>query len=370
MSRAWQQAAWRALQWLPLLGACTLLLRLPAIVQAPLAGVVVLPWRLDALTLLFLLSLAAAIALLPLSERQVGMALILAALLAPAMVLEHLLALPAALLLTALLLRSRRWLLAALLLSIAVGRPYATAGAGWNDAPVAASFTTPVAAGLLAAVFVVLAPWPWRRRIDPLELGLLPIWLLPLLRAIGLQPWRPELGLLALIAGCGFAVWSVALALRGPDADRPAVVASGWLAFALAATGLLTTVGVAAALYGLLAYPLGLSLLLRAPRLAAPLPLTAGFVSAWLAVGAVAAAGAWLAAAALLLAALGAGVALVIGESANPGINAGAKETKPPEGGWGISSHLKVASFLQPQDLSWGPGGGPIGTRGSIDVGR
>lgn len=303
MSRV-RAAAWRVAQCLPLLGALALLRLLPAIAQTPWAGVIVLPWRLDALTLVFMLAVAAAIAVVPLQPRRVVPALALAMLLAPALLLEHLLALPAALLLAAVVLRSRRWLLAALLLSGALGWPYATASAGWNDATVATAFGTPIAAALLASVVVVLAPWPSHRQGDPLALALLPVWLLPLLRAIGLQPWRSELALLALAAGCTLALWSTVAALREPE-RQPALAATGALAAALAATGLLTTVGVAAALYSVLTYGLGLGLLLRVPRVAAPLPLTAAFVSLWLVIGAVAASGAWLAAAVLLLAGLG-----------------------------------------------------------------
>lgn len=347
------------MQLLPLLGALVLLRKLPTIAETPLGGVFVLPWRLDALALVFLLSGALAVAAVPLRPHQLLVALAYLMLLVPALLLEHLLALPAALLLVALALRSRRLLLATLLLSAGLAWPYATAGAGWNDPLVAPAFGAPVATVLLAAVAAGLAPWPPRRNSDPMALAVLPLWLLPLLRMIGLQPLRAEWGLLALAAGSVLTLWNASVALRGTDQQRAAAVATGWLAAALASMGLLTTAGIAATLYGLLAYPLALGLLLRAPRLAAPLPLSAAFVSAWLAVGAVAASGAWLAAAALLLAALGSGVALVVSSPAPPGLlsreeRGGTRQTYQPQGpppslrglGDGGSSGLMVQILL------------------------
>lgn len=303
---------------LPLLAALALLRWLPSIAEQPFTGVLILPWRLDALTLIFLLALSLSIAIVPLRARHTPLAIGFLVLLIPALLLEHVLALPVALLIIGAALRRWRWLGAALVLLIGLLWLYLSGGAGWNDPAVAAALNGPRFGLLLLAAWIGLDLYPLsliREPHDPLRLALTPIWLLPILRAIALGPWSDGWALAALLIGCVAALWAAATALwAAHDHDRQEQAATSWLGMALACIGLLTPVGVAAALWLTLIYPIGLALLLgdRRWRLwAGPLPIGATFVGCWLAQGATAASGAFVPGAAIWLAALIGGLATV-----------------------------------------------------------
>jgi hypothetical protein len=304
----------RALQALPLIGALALLRWLPTIAQpvepgaAGMSGVLLLPWRLDALTLLLLLTLALGVALTPLSPRDTVRALIALALLLPALLLEHLLALPLGLLGVGLLLAGAsrwRWLAAAVLLTLGLSLLRRTGGAGWYTPATATALTSPLFLLLLISAYIGLGGYPLgllgRQNASSyaaLDLALQPIWLLPLLRTIGWGPWNSGWALATLLLGGLTALWAGASALwtAAPE-QRVERIAGAWLGLALACIGLLTPVGIASALWQLLAYALGLGLLFGAPRWriwAAPLPISATFVASWLAQGATAASGTYL----------------------------------------------------------------------------
>lgn len=305
-----RQHVWRGLQALPALGALLLLRWLPLISQPPeldaqraaVQGVLLLPWRLDALTLTLLLALTAGVALVPLAPRDTLRAILALALLLTGLLFEHLLMLPLALLGVALLLWDWRWLLATALLLTGLALLYRTGGAGWYSPATATALSSPLFLLLLAATYVGLHGYPLALpgRVPAsgtalLGLALQPIWLLPLLRTIGWGPWNSGWALATLLLGGATALWAAASALwtTAPD-ERVARIAGAWLGLALACVGLLTPVGVASTLWQILAYALGLGLLLSRSRWrlwAAPLPLSATFLASWLAQGATAASG-------------------------------------------------------------------------------
>lgn len=306
------QHLWRGLQALPALAALALLRWLPLISQPPeldaqraaVQGVLLLPWRLDALTLTLLLALTVGVALVPLAPRDSLRALAALALLLPGLLFEHLLMLPLVLLGVALLLWDWRWLLAATLLLTGMTLLYRTGGAGWYSPASATALSSPLFLLLLAAAYIGLHGYPLGllgRASDSgraiLSLALQPIWLLPLLRTIGWGPWNSGWALAALLLGGTAALGAATSALWTTPDRRVARIVGAWLGLALASIGLLTPVGIASTLWQILASALGLGLLLSQSRWrlwAAPLPLSSAFLASWLVQGATAASGTFL----------------------------------------------------------------------------
>ena len=339
----------RGLQALPLLGALWLLRWLPQISENGLSGSWPLPWRLDALTLWFILTLTLGVALLPLSRRDT-LRTLAALLLLIALCGEHLLLLPIALIALAALLWNWRWLLAGALLTLGVGLLWWAGGSTWS-AP--ATAITPLAFLLiLAACSIGLNCYPIAALPQPsdrLRQALQPIWLLPLIRTIEWGPWNSGWALAVVILGSATALWSSGNAIWTNDrAQRIEQIVGTWLGIALAGVGLLTTVGIASALWQLLAYALGIGVLLRAERgmlWAAPVPPAVGFVAAWLAQGATAASGAFLPAAVCWLATLLSGIAV---------LRLRAETTAPTHAGTLIAVGLAVTlGVFAPLPLRW-----------------
>jgi len=288
------------LRALPLLAALGLLRWLPRIAETPLTGAWPLPWRLDALTLCFAIALPLGVAFLPLGWRDTLKALVALGLLT-AVAGEHLLLLPLALIVIGGLLWSWRWLLAGGLLTAGLGLIWLSGGSTWPAPTTATAVTSPAFLLILLSCSIGLNSYPialLRQSPDPLRQALQPIWLLPLIRTIEWGPWNSGWTLAALLLGGVTVLWAGSTALWANDrAQRIERILSTWLGMALACVGLLTTVGIAAALWQLLAYALGLHLLLRSERWgwwAGPVPPAVGFVAAWLAQGATAASGAFL----------------------------------------------------------------------------
>ncbi|HEY0605271.1 MAG TPA: hypothetical protein VGD58_20290 [Herpetosiphonaceae bacterium] len=323
------------LRALPLLGAISLLRFLPQMAESSLGGAWPLPWRLDALTLCFAIALPLGVAFLPLSWRNTLRALVALALLV-AVAGEHLLVLPVALIILGGLLWSWRWLLAGALLAAGIGLIWLNGGSAWSAPATATAVTSPAFLLILLGCSIGLSSYPialMRQSSDPLRQALQPIWLLPLIRTIEWGPWNSGWTLAALLLGGVTTLWAASTALWTDDrAQRIERILSAWLGMALACVGLLTTVGIAAALWLILAYALSLGLLLRSERWgwwAGPVPPAASFVAAWLAQGATAASGAFLLSAVFWLATLFSGIAILRLRS----------ETK-------ISSRLSIASAL------------------------
>lgn len=346
----------RGLHVLPLLGALFLLRYLPLIAETPPGGLWWLPWRLDALTLVFLIVLLVGLAVLPLRWRDTLLAGLSLMLLVPALLLEHILALPAVLIIISIALRNWRWLCAAVALAIALGLLYITGAAGWNDPLTATALTAPIFLVLLAAVCTGLNIYPialLHEKYDPLRLMLQPIWLLPLIRTLAWGPWNNGWALATLLLGGATALWAGASAVWLSD-ERPRIdrIANVWLGAGLACVGLLTPVGLASTLWQLLAFTVGMGLLFRAGRWrfwAAPVPLTATFVAGWLALGASAASGAWLIAAALWLATLLNGIAIFRLEATT----SDPVQTAPARNSWPLALSSLVLGVLAPIPLRW-----------------
>lgn len=305
------------LRVLPLLGAIALLRWAPRIAEAPLGGAWPLPWRLDALTLCFAIALPLGVAFLPLGRRDTLRSWVALALLVAAAG-EHLLILPLALIILGVLLWSWRWLLAGGLLAAGLGLVWLSGGGTWTAPATATAVTSPAFLLILLGCSIGLNTYPIAliaQRPDPLRQALQPIWLLPLVRTIEWGPWNSGWTLAALLLGGVTALWAGSTALWTNDPrQRIERILSVWLGMALACVGLLTTVGIAAALWQILAYALGLGLLLRAERWgwwAGPVPPAASFVAAWLAQGATAASGAFLLAGVFWLATLLSGIAIL-----------------------------------------------------------
>lgn len=322
----------RTVHALPLLGALWLLRWLPSITDTPLQGVLLLPWRLDALTLTWIFVQTLAVALLPpVSWRDTSRALAALVLLLPALVFEHLLGLPVALIGIAVLLWQPRWLAAALFLLGGLIWLYLIGGAGWYTPETTTALISPIFGLLLAAAYVGINGYPVslaHESVNPVGLALTPIWLLPLLRTLAWGPWPSGWALAVVLLGGATALWAAAAALWATDEQAIARLAQTWLGLALACIGLATPVGIASALFQLLTYALGVGLLFGpAPsRLwAAPLPLSAAFVAFWLVQGATAASGAFLLAAVIWLGALLSGIAIVRLRIADAGLYAPAQ---------------------------------------------
>jgi hypothetical protein len=312
MSRSVQRAA----QILPLLGTIWLLRFLPQINAAPLHGRWPLPWRLDGLTLCFIISLTLSAALVPLSRRDTLRALA-ALLLCTALVGEHMLLLPLALIGVGGILWNWRWLLAGALLTIGVALLWFGGGATWYAPETATAITSSSFLLILAACSIGVNSYPIARLpqpADPLRHALQPIWLLPLLRTIEWGPWNNGWALAVLVLGGVTALWASSQAVwTNSQTRRVEHILGAWLGMAFACVGLLTTVGIASALWHVLAYGFAVGLLLRADRRvwwAGPLPPTTGFVAGWLAQGATAASGAFLLAGAFWLTTLFSGIAI------------------------------------------------------------
>lgn len=312
--------AWRAALLLPLMGSLLLLRFVPRVTEAPATRQWLIVWRLDPLSLVFLLSLCFAVAVLPPPNdriwRQPVRALACLGLIVAGLLAQHLLVLPLALIGVGVALRSWRWLLAAALLTISLGWLRFAGGRTWDAAQTAPLLTAPIFLLLLAGSYAGLGGYPLdlrRERSDPLRLALQPIWLLPLLRAIAWGPWNSGWALAVLLLGGATALWSGTAALWAiADDERIERLAGTWLGMALAASGLLTTVGTISVLWQVLTYGVSLGLLWtrRWRWWAAPLPLSASFVASWLVQGATAASGTALLAAALWLATLFSGIAV------------------------------------------------------------
>lgn len=309
------------LRALPLLGAIWLLRFLPQIAEAPPSGAWPLPWRLDALTLCFVIALPLGVAFLPLGWRDTLRALAALALLI-AVAGEHLLILPLALIGLSGLLWSWRWLLASGLLTLGLGLVWLSGGTTWSAPETATSATSLAFLLLLLGCSIGLNSFPIAllhakdgRPSDLLRQALQPLWLLPLIRTIEWGPWNSGWTVAALLIGGVTTLWSGSTALWTSDrSQRIEWILSAWLGMALACVGLLTTVGIAAALWQMLAYTLGLGLLLRSERggwWAGPVPPTVSFVAAWLAQGATAASGAFLLSGVFWLATLFSGIAIL-----------------------------------------------------------
>lgn len=313
------------LRALPLLAAIWLLRWIPQMAETPLNGSWPLPWRLDALTLCFVIALPLGVAFLPLDWRDTLRALVAFALLA-AVAGEHLLLLPLALIVIGGLLWSWRWLLAGGLLVAGFGLIWLSGGSTWSAPATATAVTSPAFLLILLGCSIGLNSYPvaflhhalrapGTRSSDPLCQALQSIWLLPLIRTIEWGPWNSGWTLAALLIGGVTVLWASSTALWANDrTQRIERILSAWLGMALACVGLLTTVGIAAALWQLLAYALGLGLLLRSERWgwwAGPMPPAAGFVAAWLAQGATAASGAFLLSGVFWLATLFSGIAIL-----------------------------------------------------------
>lgn len=321
----------RILQGLPLVGALLLLARYgPTITTAWPAGVWPAPWRLDALALVFGLSLCASVALvawngprhnsLPWADTLCALAAL--GVLLPALLLEHLLALPAALVVVGVLLRSWRWAIAAgaLLTSLILLR--ISGGTTWQAAQTASALTPPVFLLLVTATCIGLPSYPAglvQERSDRVRLMLQPIWLTPLLRTFEWGPWNSGWSVAVVLLGGATAVWAASTALwTESPAERVERIAGTWQGLALACVGLATPVAAASALWQVVMYALGLALLQpyaterdSSSLWAAPLPPSATFVACWLAQGAAAASGAFLLAAALWVATLLSGLAVL-----------------------------------------------------------
>ncbi|HEX9373120.1 MAG TPA: hypothetical protein VF897_19060 [Roseiflexaceae bacterium] len=82
-------------------------------------------------------------------------------------------------------------------------------------------------------------------------------WLYPVARLYSLGPWNSGWSFAALLLGGGAACWCAISALVTPEERRRSGrIVGGYLALALAALGLGTSSGLAAACYGVLAYPI------------------------------------------------------------------------------------------------------------------
>lgn len=313
-------AAWIVRGWLralPLLGAIFLLRWVPQLAESPPGGGWPLPWRLDALTLCFVIALPLGVAFLPLGWRDTLRSLA-ALILLVTLTAEHLLILPLALIVVGALLWSWRWLLAGGLLVAGLGIMWLNGGSTWSAPATATTVTSPAFLLILLGCSIGLNSYPIGlipQRPDSIRQALQPIWLLPLIRTIEWGPWNSGWTLAALLLGGLTTLWASSTALwtndRGQRSER---ILSTWLGMALVCVGLLTTVGIAAALWLMLAYALGLGLLLRSERWswwAGPVPPTASFVATWLAQGATAASGTFLLAAVFWLATLFSGIAIL-----------------------------------------------------------
>lgn len=359
-----QRIIQRLLQAWPLLGALPLLRYLPTITTAPPAGVWPVPWRLDALALIFLLSLCASVALpalygsphslIPWSDTL--RALTALGVLLPALLLDHLLALPAALVLASALVRSWRWAAAAGVLLAGLILLRIGGGTTWPAAETAGVLTPGVFLMLVAATCVGLPCYPAglaHQRYDPVRLMLQPIWLLPLLRTFAWGPWHSGWSVAIVLLGGATALWSASTALWSTsETERVERVVGTWQGLALACVGLATPVAAASALWQVLAYGLGLALLQpyasergRSALWAAPLPPSATFVACWLAQGAAAASGAFLLAAALWLATMLSGLAVLRLMSA----------TRPSwrSAGWLLAACSIALGVVAPLPLRW-----------------
>jgi hypothetical protein len=305
------------LQWLPLLSGIWLLRFLPGITDAPLGGSWPLPWRLDALTLCFWLALTLGVVFLPLGLRGTLRA-VAALLLLVTIAGEHLLLLPLALIGVSALLWNWRWLLGSALLALGLGLLWLNGGSTWSAPATATAISSPAFLLILLGCGVGLNSYPIALLPQPADLlrqALQPLWLLPLIRAIEWGPWNSGWTLATLLIGGATALWAGSSALWANDpGERIERILGTWLGMALACVGLLTTVGLVAALWQALAYGLGLGLLLRSARWSwwvVPVPPAASFVAAWLVQGATAAGGAFLLAAVFWLATLFSGIAIL-----------------------------------------------------------
>jgi hypothetical protein len=299
----------RLIHTLPLLGALLLLPQLPTIAENPIRGNWPLPWQIDALRIVFLISLGSGLAVAPLRWRTLAASLLILL----AVPFEHLLALPAALLVSAVVLRSWRWLAAAIVLAIAFAPLRMQGSAAWSEPH---TLTSPIFLLLITATYVGINGYPValaRQKSDPGLIALQPIWLLPVLHTFAWGPWNNGWTVATVLLGGATALWGSAAALWTPnETQRMAWLGSAWLGSALAGVGLATTVGAASALWQTLIFGVSIGLL-RSPRtrwLAAPIPLTAPFVAAWLAQGAAAASGVFLLTGALWLSAILSGLAV------------------------------------------------------------
>ncbi len=320
----------RLLQALPLVGIFLLLPLVTTVADIPLTRSWPLPLRLDSLTLVFAVSLCAAAGLPAVqgalqsdhSWRNVLQSLAALVVLLPALVVEHLIALPLALLLTAIILRSWRWGAAVLVLLAGLLLLRATGARSWYAIDSARGFSPPIFLLILTATCVGLDCYPAslaNERSNVLRLRLQPVWLLPLLRTYTWGPWSSGWALAAVLIGGATTLWSAYAALwTGNDTKRSEHIAGTWLGMALTTAGLATPVGTASALWQVGVYGLGLVLLQpdahersRGALWAAPFPPAAAFSACWLAQGAAAASGAFILAAIFWLATLACGLAVL-----------------------------------------------------------
>jgi hypothetical protein len=318
----------RSCQVAPLLIALALLTLVPQIAIAPLSGILFVPWRLDALTLIFVVSLCLGVALpalhspaasLP-SWRAILLALARLAFLIPALLVEHLLGLPLALLVVGVLLRNWRWGAAASVLLCGLLLLRMAGARSWYEPQLLAALTSPVFLLLITSACAGLPCYPAalvNEQPRTEQLMLQPIWLLALLRTFSWGPWNSGWIVAVVLIGGATTVWSASIALW-TDSERERVerVAGVWLGMALACVGLATPVGIASALWLVVVYPLGLALILPVQRnssrlWAAPVPPSAIFVGCWLALAASAASGAFLLSAMIWFASLIYGLALL-----------------------------------------------------------
>jgi hypothetical protein len=167
---------------------------------------------------------------------------------------------------------------------------------------------------LTAAAPLIPARGPGDLRAAPLRA----VWLYPLARLYTLGPWNEGWSLAAVLLGAAIALWSALAGLARPEAAERADAARRYfLALAVAALGLSTSAGVAAAGYTILTYAVlavlptpaaGQRGATQAPlsswAVSGALPFTAPFVAAWMATSAAAAAGITALAAACWAAAL------------------------------------------------------------------
>ncbi|WP_029214952.1 hypothetical protein [Kallotenue papyrolyticum] len=295
---------------LPLAGGLALLLELPRMDPlTSVGGAWPLPWRCDALAIALGLALALGIALAPWHAQQLWRLPLVSALLAVALLTDQLILLALVLLALGLLLADRRWMLAGGLLLLAALLLAAAGAMRWSDPQAGPRLSSPTFLLLALACLAGLGTYPFSlmaARPDALRRAAQPIWLLPLLRTVAWGPWNSGWALALVLVGAVGALWAAGAALGASDDETCHERLSGlWLSMALACLGLLTSVGMAAALW--LPYGIAVSqpLLTGRRRMwAMPLPPTLMFTAVWLALGATAASGAMVLAAALLLATL------------------------------------------------------------------
>lgn len=203
---------------------------------------------------------------------------------------------------------------------------------------------------VLLAAAIPLSPLaaPPAGSFAPLILRL--AWLYPLVRLYSLGPWNLGWALAALLLGGALALWSSGRALAAPASDAwRALAGQAFGGLALAAVGLGSGAGIAAACYLMLAGALLDAWERGAPgdgagwRLVDALPLAAPFVGLWMLIGAAVAGGVVALAGAAWLAGLLLGLRLVIG-----GVDGGTPGRAWLSLGLGISAPLLVLALAEP----------------------